>query len=222
MELITAEHSSNWSCFNALIDTLIDTKVPFIFKDNGLLYLNNFISEGGIKFKGLKEGVWISSNRHRIELFFYLNDKRKSKSLNESKNFRSVEELSYVDDKMHFKYISWYENRQKKEVDYVNGKKHGKTIFWDENGQKNYEIDYLNGKISGKCIFWYKNGLKALENDYIDNKKHGKEIWWYENGQKKYEIDYIDGLEHGKEISWYENGQKKEDFDYVNREQIVS
>jgi len=74
MELIIAEHSSNWIYFNALIST----KVPIIFKENELLYLNNFTSERGIKFKGLKEGVWIYS-KYTINLSFYLNGKEKVK-----------------------------------------------------------------------------------------------------------------------------------------------
>jgi len=156
MELIIAEHSSNWSYFNALIST----DVPFIFKENELLYLDNFISEVGIRPKGLKEGAWFSSDEYSKHLIFYLNNKRSGKSVYESKS-ESRGEVDYVDDKIHGKSISWFKNGQKKEdTDYVNGKKCGKCIFWYENGQKNYEIDYLDDKKHGKVITWYENGQK--------------------------------------------------------------
>jgi len=210
MESIIAEYSSNWSYFNILIGT----DVPFIFKDDKLLYLNNFISEEGIRLKGLKEGVWISPDENYTILSFYLNDKLNGKTLYESKDYGNVKKINYLNGKKHGKEISWGNQQKIYEIDWLGGKKNGKEIWWFENGQKSKEINYKNDKKHGKEIGWYENGQKECEIDYVNGKKRGKEIWWYENGQKQEETDLPYGVGIGKSIFCRENGQKVYEVDY--------
>jgi len=191
MEPVITEHISNWSYFNILLRD----EIPFIFKGDELLHFNNTVSEDGIKFKGVKEGVWIYSYEYSNSLKFYFNGKLNGKGISESS--KEIEERLE-----HF---------------YIKGLLNGKSVFWYKDGQKK-EVDYVNGKENGKEIWWYEDGKKCEEIDYVNGKKHGKEIYWYENGQKREEIDYVNGKKHGKNIHWYENGQKKKEINYIDDE----
>jgi len=57
MELLISQHVSNWSHFSFLIET----EIPFILENDKLVYLNDIISEEGVKIKNMGEGVWFES-----------------------------------------------------------------------------------------------------------------------------------------------------------------
>jgi uncharacterized protein len=66
----------------------------------------------------------------------------------------------------------WYSNGQMiEQLNYVNGKLHGKCTWWYVTGQICEHSNYVNGKLHGECTWWYISGQMREQSTYINGVK---------------------------------------------------
>lgn len=103
------------------------------------------------------------------------------------------------------KSITTYRKNAKNDKDV----KDGKYISFYENGNKKEEGFYKLNEREGPWKRWYCNGLLKKKEFYKAGEKEGTWLTWCENGRLKKETSYISGAINGVWKEWYCSGQLK-------------
>ena len=117
-----------------------------------------------------------------IVLFLSVGFSQKLTEVVETYDNRNVKSITYHNKTRNrieiVKYVSYYENGQKKsEITIKEGKRDKSYIEWYENGQKEYDITYKDGKEDGKATAWHENGQKKTEGTWKDGNLISSICW---------------------------------------------
>ncbi len=100
--------------------------------------------------------------------------------------------------------------------------RHGRFISWYENAQKKFEGTFEHEIRTGEFTWWHENTQVAVKGMFEDGERDGPWVWWHENGQKAIQGGYSAGKLDGDWSYWSAEGKLERKVDYSGESNPVT
>ena len=100
--------------------------------------------------------------------------------------------------------------------------RHGRFVSWYENSQKKFEGTFEHEIRTGEFTWWHENTQVAVKGEFKDGERDGPWIWWHENGQKAIQGGYLAGALDGDWSYWSAEGKLERKVDYSGESNPVT